>query len=722
MTAYTDRFGGSTVQPSDVGFRSVTLSASITTVWPPYATADDECARIMKVSASAPALTITLPDATLASAGHDVLFDNSGANTFTVLDSAGNSVATLTAGQVKYFYLSDNTTAAGTWRVTLFGASASTLDASQLSGYGLKALNNTLNAAPVLTSISGDTTVATEDRAKVFLWAGGAGTLTLPTTSGSTSDFHIEVRNQGTGALTIAPVGGALIDGAATISLALNEACFVHMGAADWYTVGRGRNTAFNFTHLNKSVTGGTTDLSLTEASNVVQTYTGTLGSNQTVRLPAVVQVYYISNNTTGAYTLTFKCVTTGSASVAVTQGQAAVLFCDGSTVINANTSLAGGITSLVFAAASAGAPSAAIGTSSNGFYAPGTNQVGLAINGAASGLWTANGYKTTGSGAMAQETVSTASSAQQTVDRPAGQVGSVTVKTSGLDRWKLNVDGTAEAGANAGSDLNLSAYDDAGSLLGTIMTIVRSTRIATFTQALVANITGYASALKSATTTVSVSAATAPTTGQVLMATDGSTATWQTPPSAQVIPTVVVKTATGTWTCPVGITRAKITVVGAGGGASNYVASQSGIGGGGGGAAIKYATVVPGTVYTATVGAGGAGGASGGNNAGVAGGTSSLAGTAFTTVSATGGAGGNAVGTDAAGGIGSDGDINIPGGTGVGSTSNSNTPPATGGSSIFSGSTPLGTAGRGYGAGGGGRSGDVGGAAGADGVVIIEY
>ena len=43
-------------------------------------------------------------------------------------------------------------------------------------------------------------------------------------------------------------------------------------------------------------------------------------------------------------------------------------------------------------------------------------------------------------------------------------------------------------------------------------------------------NTSGYAEALKSATTTVSVSAATAPSTGQVLMATSSIAATWQTP------------------------------------------------------------------------------------------------------------------------------------------------------------------------------------------------
>jgi hypothetical protein len=49
------------------------------------------------------------------------------------------------------------------------------------------------------------------------------------------------------------------------------------------------------------------------------------------------------------------------------------------------------------------------------------------------------------------------------------------------------------------------------------------------------ANTTGYAAALKSATTTVDVSAATAPSANQVLTATSSTTATWQTPASNPV-------------------------------------------------------------------------------------------------------------------------------------------------------------------------------------------
>ncbi len=50
-------------------------------------------------------------------------------------------------------------------------------------------------------------------------------------------------------------------------------------------------------------------------------------------------------------------------------------------------------------------------------------------------------------------------------------------------------------------------------------------------------NTSGYAEALKSATTTVSVSAATAPTSGQVLTATSGTAATWQTPAGGSQTP-----------------------------------------------------------------------------------------------------------------------------------------------------------------------------------------
>jgi len=59
------------------------------------------------------------------------------------------------------------------------------------------------------------------------------------------------------------------------------------------------------------------------------------------------------------------------------------------------------------------------------------------------------------------------------------------------------------------------------------------------------------AKSLKSATTTVDVSAATAPTTGQVLTATGGSAATWQTPTSGDYIQYSAVTPTSGTLDAP---------------------------------------------------------------------------------------------------------------------------------------------------------------------------
>jgi len=78
----------------------------------------------------------------------------------------------------------------------------------------------------------------------------------------------------------------------------------------------------------------------------------------------------------------------------------------------------------------------------------------------------------------------STAGAAQSVVSRVAGQTGSFKLRTAASDRWSLNANNVAESGANAGSNLELFAYDDAGASLGSVFTIVRATRVITFTVA----------------------------------------------------------------------------------------------------------------------------------------------------------------------------------------------------------------------------------------------
>jgi len=118
--------------------------------------------------------------------------------------------------------------------------------------------------------------------------------------------------------------------------------------------------------------------------------------------------------------------------------------------------------------------------------------------------------------------------------------------------------------------------------------------------------------------------------------------------------------TAGGTFTVPAGITAVKITVVGGGGGANS--ANPYACSGGGGGVAIKYLTgLTPAGTLTITVGALGATSSAGGTSS-VASGTSNT----ITTVSAAGGAAGLATGAPAAGGVATNGDINLRGVSGV--------------------------------------------------------
>ena len=115
--------------------------------------------------------------------------------------------------------------------------------------------------------------------------------------------------------------------------------------------------------------------------------------------------------------------------------------------------------------------------------------------------------------------------------------------------------------------------------------------------------------------------------------------------------PTVRVEgfTASGTWTAPSGVTRAKFTIVGGGGSGS------SGDGAGGSGATvIASVAVTPTTAYSVTVGAGG--------SVNHAGSTSSVV-IGATTYSAGGGGTGHSAGTGGTGGTaGANGDIKLDG------------------------------------------------------------
>lgn len=478
MTGFTDPFGGPTLNPADVGYRALALTAALQTEWPPYATQENVLAAAMNVTAITAPAPINLPDARKATPGQQVVFYNSAGSVLTVNDAGGTPVANIPPGERRLIVLTDTLTAAGAWITTLLGVGTGTLDVAGAAGAGLKAIGTTLNVAFPVLSVSASRDITDADRDQVIVWTGGTGTLTLPQ-AGTYPDLGFELRNQGTGALTVAAFGGQQIDGSASIIFNSGESAAIRAASSSWHTVGRGRNAQFNFTQLQKTITGGTVTLSLTEAANVVQTYTGVLLSDVEVVLPAVVQVYYVSNQTTGAFNVLFRNPGAGGASVSIPQGQNAILFSDGTNVINASTTVAG-ITSITFAAGSAANPSVQIGAINTGFFSPSSGQVAFSSGGTQTFTMDAAGAVVALNGNARLGVTSTTGTALLDARRPAGQLGGMQVSSNASPRIFSGADGTTEAGANAGSNYVVNTYNDAGVLIETPLKVERATGLTT--------------------------------------------------------------------------------------------------------------------------------------------------------------------------------------------------------------------------------------------------
>lgn len=392
--SYNSPFTGNVVQPTDVSYREITLSANLQLEWPINGTTTgDVAARIMEVSATTSGLRIDMPPANQASVGQDALFRNLGANTFTVADYDGNTIVSIAAGQARYIYITDNPDEAGTWGVISFGAGSSAVDAATLAGYGLKAISATLNQSHTITTFSSDYTAVAADRARVYVWDAGAGTLTLPTAASLGNDWFIMIRNGGTGSLAVTPTG-TLINGVASIDLQPADSCFVCCSGTAYFTVGLGKVSQFNFTQLTKTVTTGTVTLTSAEAANVVQKYIGTLSGAVTVEIPQTVQVYYITNQTVdpGPYDITFTTGVPGGATAVVPAGNQVILLCDSVNIYNASTVAAG---ASVFSLSNGTVSNPSLnfaGETNTGMYRPGSGEIGFSILGSLAMQLTATG------------------------------------------------------------------------------------------------------------------------------------------------------------------------------------------------------------------------------------------------------------------------------------------------------------------------------------------
>lgn len=393
MTTYTNPYTGQTISPSQVSYESLTISVDTELQWPINGNTTDVVANIVEVTATVASLDLYMPPATQVSVGQSVLIRNVGINTFTVVDNSGNTIVSIASGIAEYIYVTDNTTIDGTWQTVTFGAGTSAANAATLAGLGLKAINTTLNTATPVTSFFSDYTLLTSDRASIYVWTGGAGTVTLPTSSSTGNNWFVVIKNNGTGILNVVPQGSDTIDGQVSAQLQIDESFVVVSSGSAYVSYAYGQSSTFFFTQLTKNVTGGTVTLTASEAANIIQEYQGTLLSNCTVILPPTVQLYSLKNSTTGAFTLTFSTGAVGATTVVLPQNQTIIAICDGTNVFNSQTSTSSFITALTIGNGSAAAPSLSfLGDAQTGLYLAATDQLGIASNGANVATFTPTG------------------------------------------------------------------------------------------------------------------------------------------------------------------------------------------------------------------------------------------------------------------------------------------------------------------------------------------
>lgn len=402
--SYNSPFTANVIQPTDVSFRAITLSANTQLAWPINGNAtDDYAARIMNVTATSAGLQLRMPPANQASVGQDALIRNTGSNSFTVYNYNGlGTIVTVAAGQAQYIYITTNPDESGTWGIIAFGIGSSGADAATLAGYGLLAVGSTLNQSHPVTTFASDSAADSTDRAQTLVWTGGAGTLTLDAASTLGNNWFTLVRNAGTGALAVNTNGSDQINGSLTVTFQAGDSAIIVSSGTAFYTVGLGKNSQFNFTQLTKAVTSGTYTLTSSEATNVILKFTGTLTGNVTIVVPQTIQVYYVQNATDGTvanFTVTISTGVSGASTASIASNQQATLVCDSVNILNANTVLAGSV-SIGLIDGSVASPALYYGNEpTTGMYRAGSGQWNVSILGVLRLTLTATGLTYAGTG-----------------------------------------------------------------------------------------------------------------------------------------------------------------------------------------------------------------------------------------------------------------------------------------------------------------------------------
>ena len=387
---YTSPFTGTVVTPTDVSYSSLSFGVNTPLFWPAIVnqgTGETPATRIIDCTATTTGLAISLPQANQGTVGADILFRNLGSNSFVVNDYASGNSVTIAAGISKYFYLQDNTTAAGLWGNVTFGAGTSSADAASLAGAGLTTVNGQLATTQNIVNVSVSPIINDASRAATINWVGGAGNIPLPSISTLSTGWFIAFRNGGSGSLSFTPTSPQTINNQSSITTNPGDSGFIFydVSLGKFITVGwvTPNNVVFtSATYDVDSITGNS--LNLVSNAPIIQTYvaqSGTRSATLNVTLPAITQLYVFNNSTNqSGYNITFQNQGSSQAPLVLSTGNIYTVLSDGAFLYILNST-----SSSTFKAinGTAAAPSYSfLNDTATGMYLSGIGILGLTANG----------------------------------------------------------------------------------------------------------------------------------------------------------------------------------------------------------------------------------------------------------------------------------------------------------------------------------------------------
>ena len=232
--SFVSPFTGTVIEPTDVSYYALSFSSNTQLYWPQVANGTQvPASRIMDCTPSTTGLSIQLPDATQGSLGSDIFIRNKGASPFTVTDVNGQYGVTVNTSVVIYFYLTNNTANVnGSWGVITLGTGTSSADAASLAGAGLTVVAGQLAVSSQVTEVSANVTFNDASRAYTYVWTGGVGYYTIPSSALLSNGWWVGFRNNGSGTLTIYTTNPSLINGLSSINLNPGDSGFIYYEAS----------------------------------------------------------------------------------------------------------------------------------------------------------------------------------------------------------------------------------------------------------------------------------------------------------------------------------------------------------------------------------------------------------------------------------------------------------------------------------------------------------